>query len=72
MVLYEGGLRMKAHVICMNDSVRYVVLEAEDKAEIKMEDLKEMYWQEHEGFFSRSYEAYKSRCYWHIHTVEAE
>lgn len=67
---------MKAFVICLNDSVEFVVLHFEKKAKIKMEELAEKYWDRNKGNivdqFVEDYIDYRNRYYWHIHEVEAE
>lgn len=70
---------MKAHVICCNDSVEFVVLYDEEKAKAKLEQLarndfnRQPYgWTigtSHIGT-DAEWKAYRHRCYWHIHTVE--
>ena len=60
---------MKVHVICMNDSIRFAVVEDEVLANAKLIELKAEYYERNKGLF-RSYQAYIDICYWHIHTVD--
>lgn len=61
---------MKAHVICCNDSVRYVIIGDESKAENKLEEL----YINHRDSYTSDYNRhlYDDSHFWHIHTVEAE
>lgn len=63
---------MKAHVICCNDSIEYVVLDDEPLAIGKMLELKNAYFERNKWAFNGDQEAYNRRCYWHIHTVGYE
>lgn len=62
---------MKAYVICINDSIEYVIIDDEEKANSKMKELSMKYYLKNQYVFS-SLADYKNRCYWHIHSVDAE
>lgn len=62
---------MEAHVICCNDGVEYVVVGNKEKAESKMAELSAAYFDLNRWHFGND-QAYKVRCYWHIHTVGCE
>ena len=60
---------MAAYVICVNDSIRAVVLDNEKRAEIIMRGLKEIdYDITRYSFGSR--QEYDDLQYWHVHAVE--
>ena len=61
---------MNVHVICCNDSVEFAVIEDEAKAQAKLEELRQAYFERNKWNF-RDEAEYKTRCYWHIHTVAA-
>mgnify|MGYP001572817255 CR=1 FL=1 len=74
---------MKIHVICCNDSVQGAVIENEARAVERMEQLalddfkrNHWHWEDEAKKFGQKgktpYEHYRSRLYWHIHTVEGE
>ena len=65
-----GEIDMKAHVICMNDSVEFVVIDDEAKAEEVKEELAKSYYERQPWRWS-SYEEYQHLCFWHLHTVDA-
>ena len=63
---------MKAYyVICLNDSVKYVVVDDIKSAKIKMEELEARHYLDSKNSFDtkRKYRAY---CHWHIETVAGE
>lgn len=60
---------MKAYVICCNDSVEYVVLNDEDAANIKKEELKNEYFEKNKHHLFDGYESYERICYWHLQDV---
>lgn len=59
---------MKAYVICCNDSVEFVVLNSEEKANIKKDALKEEHFERNKHTF-KNREQYENRCFWHLHDV---
>ena len=66
---------MKAHVICMNDSVEHVVIDDEALANTKLDELRKAYFDRNQHVFHErdgesAWKAYLRRIYWHIHTVE--
>ena len=66
---------MKAHIICMNDSVEHAVLDDEALANIKLNELRQTYFDRnkhvfHDSNFESAWKTYLRRIYWHIHTVE--
>ena len=63
------GILMKAHVICCNDSVEFVVVGSSMDAEDKMDVLSA---QHRAKYFDNYYvtEEYKDIHFWHIHTVD--
>lgn len=61
---------MKAHVICVNDGIEFVVLGEEEDAQKKLEALRDAYYDRHVKPAGVSLEDYRHRYYWHIHTVE--
>lgn len=60
----------KAHVICCNNSVKYVVLDDTVKAEEKLEQLSRKDYEEHATPLFEDYNEYRSSYYWHIQTVD--
>ncbi len=60
---------MEVHVICCNDRVEFAVIENEDLAKSKMEELSASYFETVRHSFKDENE-YKKRLYWHIHTVD--
>jgi hypothetical protein len=62
---------VKAHVICVNDSVEYVVIDSEFKAQAKLLELKEGYFEHNRWLVGQNRDEYEARFYWHIHTVDA-
>jgi hypothetical protein len=63
---------MKIHVICCNDAVEYAVVEDLEKAEAKLKELKQAYFERHKWSFSSDKAVYETQCYWHINTVDGE
>ena len=61
---------MKVHVICCDDGVKYAVVDDEDKAKKKMEELKAKNQAAFLTLYGYTPDPYVS--YWHIHTVEGE
>ncbi len=63
----------KAHVICCNDAVQYVILDDENKAREVLEGLKLAHYQKmvQEGF-TYSYTEYSNQLFWHTHMVSYE
>lgn len=59
------------HVICCNDSVEFAVVEDEEQAKAKLEELRATYFERNRWNF-RDKDDYQRRCYWHIHTVDGE
>lgn len=59
---------MKAYVICCNDSVEYVVLDDEEKANKKKEELAEKHFNSCKWSY-KDYEEYRKLAYWHLHDV---
>jgi hypothetical protein len=53
----------------MDDSPQFVVLDSEELAKQKLEELKIDYWHKNKWSFNNSREDYNSRCYWHIRDV---
>ncbi len=62
---------MKAHVICCNDSVKFVVIGDEADAEHKLEELASEEF-EKQADDDMTYAEYRVIRFWHIHTVDAE
>lgn len=62
---------MEFHVICCNDLVEYVVGGSIKKAQIKLEELREAYFNKNSWNFKNKGDYYTC-YYWHIHTVEGE
>jgi hypothetical protein len=62
---------MNVHVICCNDMVVFAVIEDEEKARAKMDQLKTDDYQRNKWRYKDEIE-YKLHCYWHIHTVDGE
>lgn len=62
---------MKAHVICMNDKVEYVIAGNVAASYKKMEKLKCEYYKKNTHRFDGP-EEYDNTCFWHIHTVPME
>lgn len=61
---------MHVHAICCNDSIEFVWIGSEADALETMDRLKSDYWIRNRWNF-RDEAEYKTRCYWHIHTVAA-
>lgn len=61
---------MKAYVICMNDSVEFVVIDKLTIAQKKLRKLSNLYYKANKSQWKSKFE-YLNICYWHIHTVEA-
>ena len=59
---------MQVHVICINDGIEFAVIDDKIKAEIKMNQLSDAYYDRNKFAF-KDKEDYKRQCYWHIHTV---
>lgn len=62
---------MKAHVICYNDGIEYVVIGSEEKALNIMSKLRAENYNRNKWNFE-SEEEYNNTYYWHIHTVGAD
>ncbi len=62
-------MSMKAHVICCNDGIEFVVIDDKEKAKEKLAELRDAYYERNKFAFENQ-EAYKSQCYWHIYTVK--
>lgn len=62
---------MEIHVICMNDSVQYAVVESKERAEEVRVKLKEEYFELNKWNFA-DYHSYEIQCYWRIRTVDGE
>lgn len=65
---------MIAYVICMNDKIKYVVVNDEKRAKEKMEELRGKHYNSLDAW-PRPWdndEEYKCGCFWHIHEVECE
>jgi len=73
----------EAHVICCNDSVEHVVVGTKEAARLKLRILADAYYKRMGGDAhwrpemrwsnaETPYEAFRQRCYWHIHTVPME
>ena len=60
----------KAHVICCNDSIEYVVLDNEEQALIKLEEIARGKYEKFYKWEFEDYEEYRKRLYWHLHTVK--
>ena len=60
---------MQVHVICCNDSVEFAVIDDEEKAKVKMAELRAAYYERNKWSF-RDETEYAARCYWNIHTVD--
>ena len=60
---------MKAHVICINDSIESVVIDDEAKAEVVKEKMAKSYFDKN-SYNWKSYEEYRHLCFWHLHTVD--
>ena len=59
------------HVICINDSVEYIVVDDIKRAKIKMKELEDR----HYLGFKYTYDTkrkYRAYCHWHIETVAGE
>lgn len=64
---------MEVHVICCNDSIEYAIIGDIDKANKKMEELKQADWERLKfNLQFKDFKHYSSICYWHIHTVKGE
>lgn len=63
---------MKAYVICMNEEIRRVVLDDEDKAFEVLYRLKEEYYKDNKKWAFDSIEDYNIQCFWHTHVVDVE
>lgn len=59
---------MKAHVICNNDSIEFVVIGNEKQAEEKAKELSDAYFERNKFMFTNKSD-YSINCYWHFHTV---
>jgi hypothetical protein len=63
------------YVICCNDKVEAAVLNDEKFAEQEIERLSKLEWEKlrpnfrHDRFKPQNYKEYRSRHYWHLHTV---
>lgn len=62
-----------AHIICCNDSMELVVLDNEEQAQVKLNELADQHYDKAamlngQRFASRNY--YNSIYYWHIHDIE--
>jgi hypothetical protein len=53
----------------MNDVIKAVVLDDEDKAKKLMEIRANKYYVRNKFAYS-DYKAYRFQCYWHIHDIE--
>lgn len=53
-----------AYVICLNDSIRYVVIDDEERAKAKMAELRDAY--------AKRNPQNRDILYWHIDAVSAE
>lgn len=64
---------MKAHVICMNDSPRYVIVDNDDEIYVaaKIVVLAKAQYDKEPSIWE-SYAEYRRICHWHIRTVNAE
>lgn len=62
---------MLVYLVCCNDRVEYAVINDENKAEKKMEELKRIDYREKAAFYS-SVDEYNSICFWHTHAVYGE
>lgn len=58
----------KAHVICLNDSVECVVVDAVEVAEAMMAGLRNLHRERNMLICD---DEYNTRHYWHIHTIPA-
>jgi len=58
---------MDAYVICCNDSVEFVVIDDEARAEAKLQELRVAY-----DLKNPPQHKYSAPRYWHIHTVDCE
>lgn len=73
--------RAQAHVICCNDAVVAVHLGTEEEAQAAIEPLAradferdKWHWQDEarlgpKEHHENPYKYYRTRCYWHLHTV---
>lgn len=64
-------MQVEVHVICCNDSIEYAVIGDEERAEEKLNELRTEYFEKNKWNF-RDANEYRTRCYWHIHTVKGE
>lgn len=67
-----AAMEKKAHVICCNNSVKYVLLDDPIKAEEKLEQLSRTDYEEHATPLFRDYNEYRRSNYWHIQSVDYE
>ena len=58
----------KAHVICCNDSVEFVVVGSEHEAELEKLALRDNHFRRYD---IKNRTDYDNRYYWHIHTVDS-
>ena len=66
---------MTEHIICMNDWMKAVVLDDEEKANKELDRLAKEYYMENKGTLKnynriKTYEAFRKYAYWHLHSVE--
>ena len=62
---------MKFYVICLNDSVEYVVVDNYNRAQLKMVELNADYYDKYKNLFDSEGE-YKTRCHWHLESATGE
>jgi hypothetical protein len=62
----------KAFVICMNDGVKAVVLDDEERAEIKKEELAKQHYEQVwlRANTNCTYDEYRQICFWHFHETK--
>ena len=61
---------MEAHVISLNDDIRLVVIDDEEKAEKELERLAYGHWDDN-NWDGMNYEQYRNYIHWTIKSVKA-